>query len=65
MIKNVDSELYFYRFYFIRSGVRLETLIFNTLQVTLMDSKAKVLLVEPTALPILSDFASLIYKNIV
>ena len=45
--------------------MRLETLIFNTLQVTLMDSKAKVLLVEPTALPILSDFASLIYKNIV
>ena len=40
--------------------MRLETLIFNTLQVTLMDSKAKVLLVEPTALPILSDFASLI-----
>ena len=34
-------------------------MIFNTLQVTLMDSKAKVLLVEPTVLPILSDFASL------
>ena len=39
--------------------MRLENLISNTLQVTLMVSEAGVLLDETKALPVLSDFASL------